>query len=261
MRERRGKKARDKRYLSVSVLDAERRTMVVKDLFASASPTYDRLNRLLSFRRDLAWRKETVRRMSFSSGRTFLDIATGTADLAIEAAKAHPEILVKGVDFVEPMLEAGRRKIEERGLGRRIDLGYGDATALPFSDASFGVTAIAFGMRNIPDKIRALREMTRVTAPGGQVMVLEFTFAPARGFRSLYRFYLEKMLPALAKLIVRDTSAYHYLADSIMAYPEPAAFDALMSEAGLIGVEHAGLTMGTVYLHIGYKPQGEKRGA
>jgi demethylmenaquinone methyltransferase/2-methoxy-6-polyprenyl-1,4-benzoquinol methylase len=253
MHERQGDKARDKRYLPVSILDAERRTMVVKELFDSASPTYDRLNRLLSFRRDVAWRRRTVALMHFFSTRAFLDVATGTADLAIEAAKAYPDIAVTGVDFVEAMLDVGKRKVEAENLAGRVRLSYGDATALPFPDASFDVAAIAFGMRNIPDKSRALGEMARVTAPGGMVMVLEFTFAPARGFRMLYRFYLKKVLPALARLIVRDTSAYHYLADSIMAFPVPEAFDKLMAEAGLCRIEHIGLTLGTVYLHIGYK--------
>lgn len=245
---------RDKRYLPVSALDAARRTMVVKDIFASAPPTYDRLNHFLSLRRDLAWRREVVRRMRFPSTSAFLDVATGTADLAIEAAVRHPGIRVEGVDFSEAMLEVGRQKVQKRGLEERVRLRYGDALALPYPDARFDVSAVAFGMRNIPDKIGALREMARVTAPGGQVMVLEFTFAPVRGFRTIYRFYLKKVLPALASLIVKDTSAYHYLADSIMAYPDPASFDALMAEAGLAAVEHFGLTLGSVYLHIGYKP-------
>jgi demethylmenaquinone methyltransferase/2-methoxy-6-polyprenyl-1,4-benzoquinol methylase len=116
MHERQGDKARDKRYLPVSILDAKRRTMVVKELFDSASPTYDRLNRLLSFRRDVAWRRRTVTLMRFFSTRAFLDVATGTADLAIEAAKAYPDIAITGVDFVEAMLDVGKRKVEAENL-------------------------------------------------------------------------------------------------------------------------------------------------
>ncbi|HTX71265.1 MAG TPA: ubiquinone/menaquinone biosynthesis methyltransferase [Rectinemataceae bacterium] len=255
MHERPTKNPRDKRYLPVAALDATRRTMVVKDIFASAPPTYDRLNHLLSFRRDIAWRRETVRRMRFPATRAFLDVATGTGDLAIAAALHHPEISVKGVDFAEPMLEVGRRKVLDLGLEERVQLGFGDALALPFPDSSFDVAAIAFGMRNIPDKRRALAEMARVVTPGGLVMVLEFTFAPSRGFRRLYGFYLKKLLPSLARLIVKDTSAYHYLADSILAYPRPEAFDQLMAEAGLSQIEHFALTLGTVYLHIGSAPK------
>ena len=246
-----------KRYLPVSALDATHRTMVVKDLFSSASPTYDRLNHLLSFRRDVAWRRDTVRRMRFFSTHAFLDIATGTGDLAIEAALRHPDVTVAGVDFVEEMLVVGRQKVEARGLDGRVRLEWGDALSLPFGPAAFDVSAMAFGMRNIPDSLRALQEMARVTVPGGQVMILEFTFAPAVGLRWLYGFYLRKILPRFAGLVVRDTSAYHYLADSILAYPQPDAFDSLMTRAGLVNVQHFGMTFGTVYLHIGYTPGGQ----
>jgi demethylmenaquinone methyltransferase/2-methoxy-6-polyprenyl-1,4-benzoquinol methylase len=245
-----------KRYLPVSALDEARRTMVVKDLFSSASPTYDRLNHLLSFRRDVAWRREVVRRMRFFSTNAFLDVATGTGDLAIEAALHHPGVAVTGVDFVEEMLDVGRQKLAVRGLQGRIRLEYGDALSLPFAGATFDVCAVAFGMRNIPDNLRALQEMARVTVPGGQFMVLEFTFAPARGFRWLYGFYLRNLLPRVAGLVVRDTSAYHYLADSIMAYPQPDAFDSLMARAGLVEVQHFAMTLGTVYLHVGRTPAG-----
>jgi len=243
--------AGDKRYPPVSTLDAKRLTMVVKEIFSSVPPTYDRLNHLLSFRRDVVWRRETVRRMHFFSTHAFLDVATGTADLAIEAALRNPKVAVTGVDFVDAMLDVGRQKVQVRGLQERISLQYGDALSLPFPDGSFDVTAVAFGMRNIPDRLRALREMARVTAPGGQVMILEFTFAPVRGFRSLYGLYLKKVLPGFARLAVRDTSAYHYLADSIMDYPDPEAFDSLMNQAGLVVVQHFPMTLGTVYLHVG----------
>ncbi|HUW42054.1 MAG TPA: ubiquinone/menaquinone biosynthesis methyltransferase [Rectinemataceae bacterium] len=253
MESRRPEEEKEKRYLPASGPDPKRRGRLVKELFAEVSPTYDRLNHLLSFRRDIAWRRKTVEMMRFPSKRALLDVATGTGDLAIEAARRHPEIRVEGADFVEAMLELGRRKVEEAGLAARVRLGFGDATALPHGDGSFDVAAIAFGMRNIPDRLAALREMARVVVPGGQVMVLEFTFAPWRGFRGLYRFYLTRILPALARLVVRDASAYHYLVNTILAYPKPEAFDALMAEAGLSEIEHIGLTFGAVYLHIGIR--------
>ena len=134
----------------------------------------------------------TTRRRSggcdFSPPQAFLDITTGTGDLAIEAAERNSDVRVTGVDLVEEMLVVGRQKVEARGLGGRIRLEWGDTLALPFGSAAFDVSAMAFGMRNIPDSMRALQEMARVTVPGGQVMVLEFTFAPARGLRWLYGF-------------------------------------------------------------------------
>jgi demethylmenaquinone methyltransferase/2-methoxy-6-polyprenyl-1,4-benzoquinol methylase len=235
-------------------MNAEQRTRVVKDIFTTAHRSYDLLNRLLSLRRDVGWRKNTVRRMRFSRTMRFLDIATGTADLAIEAANRNPGIRVSGVDFAEPMLGVGRRKVEALGLADRIELSWADAVALPFPDSSFDVAAIAFGMRNIPDKARALGEMARVTVPGGQVMVLEFTFAPKGAFRAIYGLYLRRILPGFARIYVRNAAPYYYLADSIMKFPKPDDFDQLMRQAGLVDVVHRSLTFGVTYLHIGRRP-------
>ncbi|MDA8425540.1 MAG: ubiquinone/menaquinone biosynthesis methyltransferase [Treponema sp.] len=253
MESRRQEEEREKRELPVSGPDPKRRGNFVEELFAEVSPTYDRLNHILSFRRDIAWRRKTAALMRFPSKKALLDLATGTGDLAIEAARRHPEIRVEGVDIAEPMLELGRRKVQEVGLADRVRLGLGDATALPYPDDSFDVAAVAFGMRNIPDRLAALREMARVVVPGGQVMVLEFSFAPLRLFRGPYRFYLTRILPALAGLVARDVSAYRYLVNTILAYPKPGEFDLLMAEAGLREVSHLGLTMDTVFLHTGHK--------
>ena len=184
-----------------------------------------------------------------------LDLATGTADLAIAAARAYPDISVTGLDFAAPMLAVGERKIRDAELDGRIDLVEGDAMSLPFADATFDVSAVAFGMRNIPDKVRALREMARVTVPGGQVMVLEMTFAPAAAFRPLYGLYLSYLLPRLASLFARNPATYWYLGDSIRHFPTPAAFGRLMEEAGLTRVTWHRLTFGTACLHIG-RPAG-----
>jgi demethylmenaquinone methyltransferase/2-methoxy-6-polyprenyl-1,4-benzoquinol methylase len=249
------------RYPPVADLDAQERIRVVKDIFTTAHQTYDLANHVLSFRRDLGWRRAAVRRMRFFDTRRFLDVATGTADLAIEVAGRHPEVLVTGVDFAEPMLDVGRRKVERRGLAERVSLAYGDALDLPFPDGHFDVSAMAFGLRNIPDKARALREMSRVTAAGGQVMILEMTFAPSPIFRSLYRFYLTKTLPSLARLVVGNAAPYYYLADSILKFPPPLAFDEVMRGSGLLDVEHFALTFGTAYIHIGRAPSRAKKGS
>ncbi len=244
-----------KRYPSVTRLDPEARKRVVLDIFTTAHRSYDILNRLLSLRRDIGWRRNTVRRMRFSRTMRFLDIATGTADLAIEAAIRNPLIRVNGIDFARPMLGIGRQKVEALGLSPRIELSCADALELPFPASSFDVSAIAFGMRNIPDKARALREMARVTVPGGQVMVLEMTFAPSwPPFRVVYGFYLRRILPGLARLVTSNAAPYYYLADSIMKFPEPDAFDLLMRQAGLVDVVHHGLTFGATYLHVGRVP-------
>ncbi len=226
-------------------------TAVVRDIFTTAHDRYDFLNHLLSLRRDVGWREAAISRMRFGPTRRFLDVATGTGDLAIAAARRFTDIAVVGVDFAEPMLRVGRRKVQEAGLQSRIQLQEGDALSLPFSDGSFDVTAVAFGMRNIPDKGRALREMARVTAPGGRVMVLEMTFAPAPVFRPLYHFYLVRLLPRLARLFAGNRATYDYLSDSIRHFPQPQALAAMMREAGLESVSWHPLTFGSAYLHVG----------
>jgi demethylmenaquinone methyltransferase/2-methoxy-6-polyprenyl-1,4-benzoquinol methylase len=231
-------------------------TVVVKDIFTTVHGRYDFLNHLLSLRRDVGWRDVAIGRMRFPRTLRFLDVATGTADLAIAAAWRYPSVKVTGVDFAAPMLDVGRRKVREAGLTGRIDLIEADALSLPFSDHSFDVSAVAFGMRNIPDKVRALREMARVTVPGGQVMVLEMTFAPGPFFRPLYGFYLGRVLPRLARLFARNGATYFYLGDSIRHFPAPPALASMMRQAGLQSVSWHRLTFGTAYLHIGRTPGG-----
>jgi demethylmenaquinone methyltransferase / 2-methoxy-6-polyprenyl-1,4-benzoquinol methylase len=245
-----------KRYPPMGTLSPVGHIGVVRDIFTTIYPRYDFLNHLLSFRRDIGWRRVVTETMRFGRTGQFLDVATGTADLAIAAARRHPEIHVTGIDFAAPMLAIGRRKIRGASLSERIRLVEGDALSLPFPDGFFDVTAVAFGMRNIPDKIRALREMARVTAPGGQVMILEMTFSPSHFFRPLYGFYLTRVLPVLARLFERDVATYYYLGDSIRHFPPPAELRRLMEEAGLRSVTCHGLTFGTAYLHIGRTPGG-----
>ena len=189
-----------KRYPRMEELTPTGQTRVVREIFTTGHERYDLLNHVLSFRRDVGWRAAAVNKMRFERTSKFLDVATGTADLAIAAARQFPQISVTGIDFAAPMLEVGRRKVSKEGLQERINLIEGDALSLPFPDGTFDVTAVAFGMRNIPDRRRALHEMARVTVPGGQVMILEMTFAPAPLFRPIYAFYLMRILPGIARL-------------------------------------------------------------
>jgi demethylmenaquinone methyltransferase/2-methoxy-6-polyprenyl-1,4-benzoquinol methylase len=241
-------------------MDAEQRKSVVRDIFSSFHRTYDLANRVLSFRRDVAWRRYALRKMRFGPGGRFLDVATGTADLAIMAARTFPDIHIDGIDFSESMLEIGRAKVERHGLGSRVRLAWADALDLPFPDASFDVSAIAFGMRNIPDMNRALREMSRVTIPGGPVMVLEMSAEVVRPFRALYLFYLTKLLPAIGRLLAGEAAAYVYLSESIVNHPSPESFAGIMNSAGLVEVEISRLTWGAAYLHVGRVPGGAETG-
>ncbi|NPU83965.1 MAG: class I SAM-dependent methyltransferase [Syntrophaceae bacterium] len=224
----------------------------VREMFGDIEGRYDFLNRLLSLRRDVAWRRFAVRRMRFLQTWRFLDVATGTADLAVEAVRHHREIQATGLDFVPGMIEGARHKVGGAG---RIRLLQGDALALPFADGSFDVAAVAFGIRNMPDRLGALREMARVVVPGGQVMVLEMHLPEIPVVRPCYRFYLCRILPRLAGALSGNPEAYQYLSESIVAFPPPRVFSGIMRSAGLEAVECHSLTLGVTCLHIGRKPR------
>jgi demethylmenaquinone methyltransferase/2-methoxy-6-polyprenyl-1,4-benzoquinol methylase len=193
--------------------------------------------------------------MFFPDPGNFLDVACGTGDLSIGAALKYPRIRVTGVDFVPEMIRVGKRKVEKQGLSARITLLHGDALSLPVPGDTFDVTGMAFGIRNIPDKQKALEEMLRATVPGGQIMILEMTFVQNRFFKLIYYVYLNYLLPLFAKVFSANPAAYHYLADSIMNFPSPDAFARLMEEAGMTEVEKYPLTFGITWLHIGKKPE------
>jgi demethylmenaquinone methyltransferase/2-methoxy-6-polyprenyl-1,4-benzoquinol methylase len=227
----------------------------VRGIFSSIPAWYDFLNHFLSMRRDVAWRRLVVSRMRFFRTNRLLDVATGTGDLAIMAARAHPGIEVRGVDLVPRMVERGMKKVRRKGLERRVDLVEGDALDLPFDRDSFDVASIAFGIRNIPDTLGALREMMRVTVPGGKVMVLELTRPSNPLVRAVYGFYLMRVIPFLGRAFSHDPRAYSYLGESIMEFLAPDEFSALMREAGLLEVKAVPLTLGIAHLHTAIVPE------
>ncbi|NVM21357.1 MAG: bifunctional demethylmenaquinone methyltransferase/2-methoxy-6-polyprenyl-1,4-benzoquinol methylase UbiE [Desulfobacterales bacterium] len=236
------------------VTDAERIEMV-KEIFSTITGKYDFLNHFLSLRRDIAWRRFTAGKMRFFNTYRMLDVATGTADLAIDVARRHPNARITGLDFVKEMIDLGGAKIQVKLLSDRVRMLRGDALCLPFADNCFDVAAIAFGIRNIPDKIAAIKEMMRIVAPGGQVMILEMTFPQNGPFQKLYNVYLNRILPYVARTFTANPGAYHYLADSIMHFPSPEALAGLMEKAGLTNVEKHSLTLGITHLHVGVKPE------
>ena len=242
-----------KEYPSVQDMSDDQRIGIVKDIFASVTDKYDFLNRFLSGWRDVAWRKRTVQEMNFFNTNRFLDVATGTGDLALDCANTYLDVNVTGVDFVQEMVDNGLKKVENQNLKERVILKWGDATNLEFDDNSFDVTAIAFGIRNIPDKKKAFSEMNRIIVPNGQVMVLELT-TPEPGFwRNIYSFYLNGVLPKLAKWFTKNPAAYEYLADSIMDFPTRREFVTLMESMGLKNCKAIPLTFGVCTLYIGNK--------
>lgn len=246
-----------KKYPSVGEMTPAQQVGLVREVFATIPRRYDFLNRFFSLRQDVAWRRFAARKMRFFKTDRFLDVATGTADLAMEAVRRHPRIRVAGLDFVREMMLVGQRKIRHERWSERIRLLQGDALNLPFPDHSFDVAAIAFGIRNIPDRQRALEEMRRAVVPGGQVIVLEMNFPRHPLFRHFYDLYLNRMLPHAARLFSRNPAAYRYLGDSIMNFPPPDQFARLMETAGLRDIKKHSLTIGITYLYIGIKPEVE----
>ena len=243
------------KYPVVKTVTDHGRISMVKEIFSTITDKYDFLNHLLSLRRDIAWRRFAIKKMSFPETGSFLDVACGTGDLSIGTALKYPQVHVTGVDFVPEMIKVGKRKVEKQGLSARITLLHGDALSLPTPDDSFDVTGMAFGIRNISDKQKALEEMLRATVPGGQIVILEMTFVQNRFFKLIYYIYLNYLLPLFAKIFSANPAAYHYLADSIMNFPSPDAFSKLMEEAGMTEVEKYPLTFGITWLHIGKKPE------
>jgi demethylmenaquinone methyltransferase/2-methoxy-6-polyprenyl-1,4-benzoquinol methylase len=247
-----GKPAGKKYPPAAEMTDAEY-IHVVREIFSTITEKYDFLNHFLSVRQDIAWRRAAAKKMHFFHTHRFLDVATGTADMAIEAAQVHPRIRVIGMDFVRKMVDVGRAKIKRRHLSDRIRLVMSDALHLPFNDSSFDVAGIAFGIRNIPNKVCVLREMNRVVVPGGQVMVLEMTVPRNRLLRGIYRTYLNRMMPTLARAFSPNPAAYRYLADSIRHFPSAGDFVRLMGQAGIKSVKNFPLTLGITHLYLGIK--------
>ncbi len=247
------KKQGPEKYPPLKDITDDQRIGMVREIFSTITGKYDFLNRVMSLRRDVAWRNFAAQKMRFFKTNRYLDVACGTGDLSIAVAKKHPQARVTGVDFVDEMIVAATEKVRKQGLSDRIKCMPGDAMALPFDDNHFDVAGIAFGIRNIPDRKRALAEMLRIVAPGGQVMVLEMTFVENRLLRFIYRLYLHYLLPLFGKLFSKNPAAYYYLADSIVNFPSPDEFAAAMEEVGMVNVEKHSLTFGITWLHIGRK--------
>ena len=222
----------------------------VRRMFGAIAPRYDLLNHLLSANRDRVWRRRAVDRLVEGSRRdgTYLDACAGTMDLSVELAD-RPEFngSVLGFDFSYPMLDAGRGKL----AGRSIVPACADALRLPLRDASVDGAMVAFGVRNLADIDAGLREFARVVRPGGRLVVLEFMTPHWQPFRSLYLFYFRRVLPLVGRLISRHGSAYSYLPESVLRFPEPPELARKMEAAGFAGVEWDVMTGGIVAAHRG----------
>jgi len=218
-------------------------------MFDAIAERYDRLNRVLSMGIDRRWRRRAIDAMALDAGARVLDVATGTGDMLLEIGRAGAGGAVVGLDPAPRMLEVARLKLQAAGLAN-VDLVEGDAQALPFDAHRFDACCIAFGIRNVPDRLRALREMARVTRPGGRVVILELTDPRGKLLGAAARLYIRRVVPWLGALLSRQ-AAYRYLERSIAAFPPPERFAALMEEAGLRVSRVEPLTFGVCHLFVG----------
>jgi len=229
------------------------RNRLIGEMFSSIAPRYDLLNRLLSLGTDRRWRREAVAWIRPETGGVHLDVATGTADVALEIFRQKGNgAFVAGVDISAAMMRIGREKAARAGLSGRLAFVLAPGEALPFRDDAFDSASIAFGIRNVARKDLGLKEMCRVVKPGGRVVILEFSQPESALFGALYRFYFTRVLPRLGGLFSRR-SAYTYLPDSVREFPPPGKFAEMMRDAGCDPVTFRALTRGIVTLYVGIK--------
>ena len=219
-------------------------------MFDRITGRYDRLNRLLSFRRDVAWRRRLARRLPATEGLRVLDVAAGTGDVLLEACRRRPGMaLGVGVDLSGNMLAVARGKLG--GVSPRVRLVQGDATCLPARTEGFDAVTIAFGIRNVTDVAGALREMYRVLKPEGRLFVMEFSLPGNVLVRGAFRAYLRHVVPRLGAWAAGDRAAYGYLGETIETFPYGEDFCAMMRNANFKDVRAIPLTLGVATLYEG----------
>lgn len=225
----------------------------IREMFDSIAPRYDFLNRLLSLGIDRRWRKFAVRQIKFTEAGRILDVATGTADVALQIAMATPpSVTITGIDFSEQMIELGKDKVNSSNYAARISLQVAPCEAIPFADNTFDSATIAFGIRNVVDRLAGLQEMHRVLKPGGRIVILEFSNPRSKFFKALYNFYFLQILPVIGGLF-SQFNAYKYLPDSVLEFPAQEEFERVMAAAGFDRIVHHDLTFGIATVYTGEK--------
>lgn len=238
-------------YKQVPVDEKEEK---VKGVFDSVAKNYDIMNDLMSMGVHRLWKKFTLEQTGLREGMTALDVAGGTGDITKGMSKQVGKTgHVFLTDINESMLEVGRDRLLDAGIGGNVSFQTENAEELSFDDESFDCVTIAFGLRNVTDKDKALRSMYRVLKPGGRLLVLEFSKPVAPGLDKIYDAYSFKLLPLIGKLVANDAESYQYLAESIRMHPDQDTLKGMMTEAGFERVRYHNLTGGIVALHRGFK--------
>jgi len=225
----------------------------VKGMFESIAFSYDFQNSFLSLGQDISWRRTLARSLQVSRGGIVLDLATGTAELAMEICIRNPGVRVAGLDFSPRMLAIGRRKVRTKGLSRRIDLTLGDARRLPFRAGSFDGATMAFGIRNIRERNDVLGEIRRVLKEGAQLWIMEFDCPDYPVLGKLYRFYFDHIMPPIGNWLSRTDYAYSYLARSVHGFPPEEEFLQEIADAGFASLGVKRLSLGIAKIFSGIK--------
>lgn len=232
----------------------ERRASEIEQMFSSIAPRYDLLNHILSFGLDMRWRRRVASETSKIDCQKILDVCTGTGDMAIELCRHwRGRVHIEAIDFSQELIDIGRKKLKKARLNGTIAFRESNAEALPYKDEQFDVVTITFGLRNIMNRIQALKEFYRVTKLGGLFICLEFSQPSHKLFSKLYSFYLMKLVPLIAIVLGSDPDAYRYLGMTIKDFPTSRELVQLIESAGWKGVTHFSLAGGLVAIHQGRK--------
>ncbi|MBU6340731.1 MAG: bifunctional demethylmenaquinone methyltransferase/2-methoxy-6-polyprenyl-1,4-benzoquinol methylase UbiE [Bacteroidetes bacterium] len=226
----------------------------VEQMFDKIAPKYDLLNRVLSLGIDIWWRKRAISRLKGQAQMEILDVATGTADVALMMARMLKPKKIIGIDIANQMLEIGRVKIKNQGQESCITLEQGDSENLRFETAQFDAVSVAFGVRNFENLEKGLAEMLRVLKPGGRVVILEFSKPHLFPFKQIYNTYFKYVLPLIGRLTSRDVRAYTYLFESVQVFPEGQAFVDILTKIGFKNPLCARLTLGICSIYSAVKP-------
>jgi demethylmenaquinone methyltransferase/2-methoxy-6-polyprenyl-1,4-benzoquinol methylase len=237
--------------MNVDTVDHPEKAARVRAMFDQIAPRYDLLNHLLSLNVDKRWRARVVRELRAALGRPgarALDLCCGTGDLSLALRRGYPEAEVVGLDFSAQMLARANEKT--RG-GRGVPLVQGDATSVPFPDATFDAVTIAFGLRNLGSVEAGLVEIRRLLKPGGRAIVLEFSKPVVPVFREVFNFYFAHVLPRVGAVVSGSSGAYSYLPASVKAFPDQHGLKAMMERAGFAAVRYTNLSGGVAAAHVG----------
>ncbi len=226
----------------------------VAEMFDRIADRYDFMNRFLSARTDIGWRKKAIRILKKDKPQLILDIATGTGDMALMAYKMLNPAKIVGIDISAQMLEVGRKKIEKEGLGDKIELQGGDSETINFAENTFDAVMAAFGVRNFENLEKGLTEMLRVLKPGGQLVILEFSTPKRKAVRGLYNLYMGIVAPQVARWFRQNKEAYQYLNESSNAFPDRQLLVDILNKIGYSDTRFKSLSLGICCIYTGRKP-------